>query len=185
MKRVPKSSRRLAEDFLFILCGAVLGIVLVQTGALDRILGLLGSGPLAAFVSGIFFTSAFTIAPASIALASLSSTVPVPVVALFGALGAVMGDLILFFFIRDRFAKDLKDSLKSPVLRSVLRSFHFGFLKWLAPLFGALIIASPLPDELGLALLGLSRTRVILLVPVSFVMNWIGIYGIAYLPRVF
>jgi hypothetical protein len=41
---------------------------------------------------------------------------------------------------------------------------------------GAFIIASPLPDELGLTLMGMSKVRLAVLVPVSFVMNAVGIY---------
>ncbi|HEY4478659.1 MAG TPA: hypothetical protein VI775_02350, partial [Candidatus Paceibacterota bacterium] len=53
---------------------------------------------------------------------------------------------------------------------------HFGFLKWLSPLIGAFIIASPLPDELGVALLGMSKIRIAVLIPLSFTMNILGIY---------
>jgi hypothetical protein len=49
-------------------------------------------------------------------------------------------------------------------------------MKWISPILGALIIASPLPDEFGLALLGLSRTRISILIPVSFIMNFLGVY---------
>ena len=73
--------------------------------------------------------------------------------------GAMLGDLIIFFFIRDRFADDIIHSMKPSVSRHVLNSFHLGFLKWISPILGALIIASPLPDEFGLTLLGLSKTR--------------------------
>ena len=105
-------------------------------------------------------------------------------VILWGALGALSGDIILFFFIRDRFADDLKNSLKPSFVRHIARSFHFGFLKWLAPILGAVVIASPLPDELGLTLLGLSKTRLAFLVPISFVMNALGIYLLARLVSI-
>jgi len=184
MRRISKIKRRLIEDVLFVSCGVILSIILVQAGILEHVLGFLGTGPLSSLIAGLFFTSAFTIAPASVALASIAFVSPVKDVALFGALGAMIGDFAIFLFIRDRFGKDVIAFIKSSQLRIVLRSFHFGFLKWLSPLFGALIIASPLPDELGLALLGLSRTRLILLLPISFIMNFIGIYGIAYLPHI-
>jgi hypothetical protein len=46
---------------------------------------------------------------------------------------------------------------------------------------GALIIASPLPDEFGLALMGISRMRALVLMPISFVMNALGIYCIIWM----
>jgi hypothetical protein len=86
------------------------------------------------------------------------------------------GDLILFFFIRDRFASDLMKAIKPAKIRHIMHSFHFGFLKWLSPIIGALIIASPLPDEFGISLMGISKVRVVILLPVAFAMNVLGIY---------
>ena len=86
------------------------------------------------------------------------------------------GDLILFFFIRDRFYNDIVNSIKPKTIKHILRSFHFGFLKWIAPIVGALIIASPLPDEFGIALLSMSKVKTAVLMPVSFIMNALGIY---------
>ncbi len=174
----------LAKDLIFIVIGVIAAIALVQTGMLDALLGIFGRTDMAAFLAGVFFTSAFTIAPASIALAHIATEAPVASIALWGALGAMLGDLIIFFFIRDRFAADIKDSLKPSVARHIMGSFHLGFLKWLSPVIGALIIASPIPDEFGLTLLGISRTRVAVLLPISFAMNWLGIYLIvAIAPR--
>jgi hypothetical protein len=130
----------------------------------------------ASFIAGVFFTSAFTLAPASIALVKLAEQAPLPWVALWGGLGAMCGDLILFFFIRDRFAEDLKHVVSKKLARSFMHTFHFGFLKWLSPVLGALLIASPLPDELGVSLMGMSKVRTAVLMPVSFVMNVLGIY---------
>ena len=183
MKRA-KARHELAKDLIFILIGAIVAVTMVQTGLLDTLLDLVGRSGASAFLAGIFFTSAFTIAPASIALARIAAAAPLQAVALWGALGAMCGDLIIFFFIRDRFADDLVHSLKPSIARHILNSFHLGFLKWLSPILGALIIASPLPDEFGLTLLGLSKTRVAILMPISFIMNWLGIWFIVWLAHV-
>ncbi len=47
------------------------------------------------------------------------------------------------------------------------------------PMLDALIIASPLPDEFGVSLLGLSKVRVAVLLPIAFVMNFLGILAVA------
>lgn len=175
---------QLSHDFIYIFLGIVIAVVVSRSGLLDMVLDWIGNGALASFVAGIFFTSAFTIAPASVALADLIEITATGTVILWGALGALCGDLLLFFFIRDRFADDLKNSLKPSFVRHILHSFHLGFLKWLAPILGAAIIASPLPDELGLTLMGLSKTRIALLIPVSFIMNALGIYLLTYFASV-
>lgn len=183
MRRVT-ARHQLFRDCLYILLGIVIALALAQSGVLDIILSLLGSGPAASFIAGIFFTSAFTIAPSSIALVRLAEMTPIPTVALWGALGALCGDLLLFFFIRDRFADDLRRSLRPSFLKHILHSFHLGFMKWVWPILGALIIASPLPDELGLTLMGLSKTRLVFLIPISFAMNMLGIYLLVWFASI-
>ena len=84
----------------FIVISLLVAFLLVQLGVANRIVGLSQSGRIVgSFLSGVFFTSAFTISPASIAIAILSKTTPVLILAFFGAFGAVLGDMILFLFI--------------------------------------------------------------------------------------
>lgn len=174
------AKKELKKDFGFIILGAVIAIILTKLGILQWIIDILGGQVIASFVAGIFFTSVFTIAPAAIVLANIGHHFSSHIVAIMGALGATCGDLVLFLFIRDRFEEDLMNSFKPSYIKKFFHSLHFGFLKWVSPILGALIIASPLPDELGLTLLGLSKTRVVALVPIAFVMNTIGIYLIIY-----
>ncbi len=175
----------LAKDLALIGFGAVIAIVLVQLGFIDKVIDALGGGVAASFVSGVFFTSVFTIAPAAVSIAHISDLVPTGQLVLWGSLGAMCGDLILFLYIRDRFARDLINVLGRPTVKRIASTFHFGFMKWLSPILGALIIASPLPDEFGLALMGLSRTKIVILLPISFVMNALGIYAIVWFAQLF
>lgn len=170
----------LIKDLAYIAIGAGIALALTRLGTIGWIISISGGTVVACFVAGIFFTSAFTIAPAAVALSALSQIVPSPVVIVFGALGALCGDLIIFFFVRDKFAADLIGSIRPSLSRHIMESFHLGFLKWIAPIVGAFIIASPLPDEFGLTLLGISRTRLSILIPISFVMNMLGIYAIVW-----
>ena len=161
----------------------MIAILLSRIGLIELFVASFGSSAAVSFLAGIFFTSAFTLAPAAVALANISDSASILTVALWGGLGAMCGDLILFFFIRDRFAGDLLSSFKPSVTRRILASFHVGFLKWLSPLVGAFIIASPLPDEFGLILLGMSKTRAIVLMPVAFAMNFLAIYSLIWFAR--
>lgn len=175
-----RAMKNLKEDAVNIGMSVLFAWFLISSGTLAGLLSISDAGRTAqSFVAGLFFTSVFTIAPAAVFLAGLAETTPVLIVAFFGALGAMCGDLILFLFIRDRLADDIKALFPKRAVRRFLNSFHLGFWKWLAPLLGALIIASPLPDEFGLSLLGLSKTRVVVLLPVAFVMNFLGILAVA------
>ena len=178
--------KNLKEDLIAIGVGVVLAWLLMSSGALAGLLAATDAGKVfESFVVGIFFTSAFTLAPAAIFLTELSQNISPWMIALFGALGAMCGDLILFLFIRDRLAEDIKGMFPKSAVRRFLNSFHLGFWKWLSPILGALIIASPLPDEFGVSLLGLSKTRIAVLLPVAFVMNFLGILALAGVVRLF
>ncbi len=172
-----KNAYALACDVIMIAIGVLFAIIFVKTGLIDFFVYLFRDYYiLASFVAGIFFTSAFTLAPSSVALVHIAENSPIRDVVIWGGLGAMCGDLILFFFIKDRFANDLMKTIKPKTMRHILYSLHFGFLKWLSPILGALIIASPLPDEFGIILLGMSKVKTVVLIPISFIMNMFGIY---------
>lgn len=181
-----EARRHIKEDIIALSASVLLAWFLISSGAFSYVLADTDAGKIfESFTIGIFFTSAFTIAPAAVFFAKLSQTISPFTVALFGALGAMCGDLILFLFVRDRLAKDIENLFHKKVVRHFLNSFHLGFWKWLAPLLGALIIASPLPDEFGISLLGLSRVRIAVLLPVAFAMNFLGVLFITTAARAF
>lgn len=175
----------LERDLLIIVISIFFAIAIVRLGVIQDIvssideLKIIGS-----FIAGFFFTSAFTIAPAAIALSEISQTTSPLLVAFWGALGSVVGDLVIFLFIRDRFADDIMQALHT--LKNEKKIIHFfkrGFFRWLSPILAALIIASPLPDEFGIALMGISKVRMSLFIPICFVMNFFGILIIALISR--
>jgi hypothetical protein len=174
----------IGRDMFFILLSVLFAMILVRFGVIKNIIGMVEEGKIiGSFLAGVFFTSAFTIAPASIALAELSQTTSIWVVAFCGALGAVVGDMVLFLFIRDKFADDLSKALHAYHDKKLTRFFHRKFFHWLTPLIGAFIIASPLPDEMGITMLGVSKIKTGTLVAISFVMNFVGILLVAFVAH--
>jgi len=131
---------------------------------------------LASFIAGVFWTSVFTISPASVAIAHLARSVDFVTLATFGAVGAMLGDLIIFTFIEDVFSDDVRGAIKASRFKRLLSRTHFSFLRWFGPIIGALIIISPLPDEVGLSLMGMSKMKARYLIPMTLVLNFIGIY---------
>jgi hypothetical protein len=175
-----RARRDLFKDLVVVFIGLVVSLVLVNLGIIGDVVILIGNTHVSSFLSGIFFTSIFTIAPASAVFTHLAGEAPIWLIVVWGALGALFGDILLFFFIKDRFADDVMDSLKPSLKKHILSSFHFGFMKWLAPIIGALLIASPLPNEFGVALLGMSRTKMYIFVPISFVLNLLAVYSLVW-----
>lgn len=177
--------KNLKEDAVSVVVSIALAWFLISSGMIAQLLSTSGTGQVTqSFVAGMFFTSAFTIAPASVFLIQLTHDMSIYLIALFGGLGAMCGDLIMFLFIRDRLADDIRGVFRGKSAGRFLNSFHTGFWKWLGPVLGGLIIASPLPDEIGLSLLGLSKIRLRVLLPISFVMNFIGILALAGIASV-
>lgn len=176
MRTTKHTRSKIIRDILLVLVSIVVAIILLKTNSFDKLLNstqeikLFGN-----FLAGIFFTSLFSIAPASVALVKISHTTPALTVALFGGLGAMIGDLLLFLFLKNSLVEDITDMINRSRFHRFLSIFKFRIFRWLVPLMGALVIISPLPDELGLAMMGFSRISIAVLLPVSFILNFLGI----------
>jgi hypothetical protein len=165
--------------FIFTLClGATFFIA--QTRVFSDLLELAARVPkLGVFVSGFFFTSVFTIAPAGLILAKLSLLTGPLFAAAIGAAGSVISDTIIFLFFQRKLKRDIDTAIHSIPHHNPLKVFHFEFLKWLNPILGALVIISPLPDEIGLVLLGFSSISMRKLIFTLYILNFIGIFFLA------
>lgn len=140
-------------------------------------------GYFGAFVVGIFFVSTFTVAPSILVIYYLAQTLNPWEVAIFAGLGAVIGDLVIFNFIRDGFFDEIKplfNIFKRPLMARLFNSPYFA---WLVPIVGAVIIASPFPDELGISLMGLSKIKKWQFLIVAFFLNASGLLIIALMAR--
>jgi uncharacterized membrane protein YdjX (TVP38/TMEM64 family) len=180
-----KSWLKLERDLLLILTAIFLAVVAVNSSIMDYFLSAVQEQyALASFIAGIFCTSAFTVAPAAIVLARIGLQDVSPlIVSFFGGLGAMLGDAALFLFVRDVFAADLEEFLKAHKMKRFLHFMKMSKYRWFAPVVGAIIIISPLPDEFGLTLLGLSKMRLSRMLPLAFVLNFFGILGIVLFAR--
>lgn len=150
---------------------------LAQTPAVDSLIRQAGTfGYVGAFFTGIFFVSTFTAAPAALVLFNLADNLHAVEVALLAGLGAMIGDFIIFRLIRDNIFEELRPvfgRLHHPRVSALFRTPYFA---WLLPVLGAAIIASPLPDEVGVSILGLSKLKRWQFFAVTFLLNAIGIF---------
>ena len=175
----------LLKDGAIIVLSIFIAVILVKTKILTEIListqklKLLGS-----FIAGMFFTSVFTTAPAMVTLGEIARANSIVLTAIFGAMGAVVGDIIIFRFIRDRLSEHLLELAKhqgaGKRFKVLLKLKYF---RWLTFLMGGLSIASPFPDELGIGLLGFSKMRTQWFILLSFVFNFIGILLIGLVAK--
>lgn len=144
-----------------------------------------GFGYIGSFISGMFFVSVFTIAPASAILFDIAKHLNPYLVALSAGIGAVLGDYIILRILKDQVFEEL-----FPLFRKVNGSFlgtifSSPFFAWMIPLAGAIAIASPLPDEIGISLMGLSKIKNWQFILITFLLNSVGIFVIISLARSF
>jgi hypothetical protein len=143
-------------------------------------LGYIGS-----FISGLFFVSVFTIAPASAILFEISKILNPYLVALFAGIGAVLGDYIILRILKDRVFEELLPLFRKAKGSFLSIIFSSPFFAWLLPIFGAIVIASPLPDEIGISLMGLSKIKNWQFILVTFLLNSVGIFIVISLANSF
>jgi hypothetical protein len=173
--------RRLLKDLLIVSISVAIAAYIGENALLAGIFGLASNHLiLSAFIGGLFFTSVFTTVPAIVFLGKLAISSDPVIIALVGSIGALVGDLIIFRFIRDHLSADLASLVSRNTRLRFSHIFEYRFFRWSMAALGALIISSPLPDELGLAMMGLTKMRTIVLVPISIIFNGLGILVIAY-----
>jgi len=145
----------------------------------DFLLGLGDWGYLGVFVAGIFFAFTFTISTAIVVLLLFGQTIPAWEIGLIAGLGATVGDFFIYKFIKDHLierASNLLKKFRKFPLTEIAKTKYF---KWTLPILGALIIASPFPDEIGMTLLGIAKVKTYQFMILSFVLNVIGITLVA------
>lgn len=133
-------------------------------------------GYLGIFLSGMFFVSTFTVAPAGIVLFSLAELHHPVVVGILAGLGGVTGDYIIFRFLKDGVLEELKPLFGEMSGSHISKIFQTPYFAWFAPVLGALIVISPLPDEIGVGLMGLSRLKHWQFLGISLVLNSFGMF---------
>lgn len=174
----------LIRDLSTIFLSILVAIILAKTGSLESIITstqemrFIGS-----FVAGILFTSVFTAAPATVALGEIAQSNSVVMVAILGGLGALVGDLIIFRFVKDRVSQHFYYLIRISKSERIISIFKLKLFRWVIPFVGALIIASPLPDEVGVAMLGLSKMKNSYFIFLSFVLNSAGILVVGFIAK--
>ena len=166
-----------------LLASLLVLFILADTELVHGLIRQIGEyGYLGAGIVGIFFVSTFTVAPASVVLFHLAQELHPLWIAFTAGSGGVIGDLLIFRLLKDRVLPEIRPILQDRLRRSHLTAlFHSPYFGWLPSVIGALIIASPLPDEMGIALMGFSRISTWQFVLLTFVLNSVGIFIIVSL----
>ena len=166
------------KNLTFAFVGILVAVLLSQVPSFHELLIHLGGfGYIGAFAAGMLFVSTFTVATSALVLLTLVETLSPIEIGLIAGLGAVVGDLTIFHLIKDNLSSELEEVFHNfDRKKHIEHLFHTKYFNWTLPVFGALIIASPLPDELGVSLIGLSRMNTVRFIFLSYILNSLGIF---------
>jgi len=139
------------------------------------------------FIGGLFFTFGFT-APFSVAFfISAASEVNPLIAAAVAGLGALISDMLIFKFVKFSLRKEIKRFFRRGIMHRVNSYYQFFPNKirtYLMLIFSGFIIASPLPDELGIMMLaGITKINTTVFAILSFLLNSIGVLIIFYISH--
>lgn len=172
------------KNTALLLVSLIVFYLIADTKFANEAISKVGSfGYFGALITGIFFVSIFTVAPAVAVLYHLAQILNPWGIAIMAGLGAMIGDYIIFRFIRDRIFDELQPLFDKFGGTLIKKLFFTPYFSWLLPIFGAVVIASPIPDEVGVSMMGASKIKGWQFILITFALNAIGIFLIVTLAR--
>lgn len=172
------------KTLIILAISIILAIYILTSNLLKSFILNLGIySYLGAFISGIFFAFGFTVAPATASILLLGKTANPLALGLIGGFGAMLSDFLIFSYVKYKLNPDMKYILKKLKVDKIKKINHTK-LGWILPVLGAVILASPLPDEIGSILLGISHYSTKKFLILSYIMNSAGIFILALIGKV-
>lgn len=140
---------------------------------------------LGSFIAGIFFAFGF-LTPFAVGFFLTASAENIFLTALIGGFGAMIADLTIFKIIRLSFMDEFKRLEKTELFLLIKKLVFSKILHkiriYLLYAFVGIVIASPLPDEIGVSMLaGLTKIKISVLAIISFGLNTLGILFLIFL----
>lgn len=171
------------KNLIALLLGLFVGIFLYHYKPFhDFLTNLGGFGYLSAFLAGILYDSTVTVATGVSMMLILGESLNRWQVALIAGFGAVIGDLIVYKFVKDNVMEELaplfetvEEDIGRKRIRAVKHLLHTKYFHWMLPLVGAILIGSPFPNELAWGVMGATKMKNYQVVLLSFVVNFTGI----------
>ena len=168
MHRIILTKKVLIECLLFFV-SFILAIILayvIHVTHIERQLLVLGWGVyLLAFLAGFLFVYSATASIGIVLLLLLSRLLPFLSIALLASVGAVFADSLIFGASR----KILSLYNMSKKTKKRMQSTRHTRAVWV--IFGVLFYVLPIPDEIGMTMLGISNISLKLFLALTFLLN--------------
>jgi len=172
---------------LIFICIIISAYLIFTSDSVKEHIGGLGqtNSYISFFFAGILFALGFTLPISAGLLLSLNGN-NLMLSVLLGGAGSVIGDLIIIAIAKKAFAKEFIKIEASREYHRWKKKINKLFGREIGPhtftyIFGAAVIASPLPDEIGLSFLsGLPDFKLAPFAIISFILHSAGIFVLLY-----
>jgi hypothetical protein len=165
------------HNILMLFLGLALAIILSRSSQFNNFIQGLGQfGYISAIIAGAMFVCTFTVATGAYIIFTLAKTLSPVELILFGMIGAVIFDMLVYKTIKNTVDKEILEAFNTPRFSHFKKILHTKYFAWMAPLIGLLVFLSPLPDELGISLLGLSKLRTYQFFFISILNHSLGMF---------
>lgn len=134
------------------------------------------------FIAGFLFSFGFT-TPFAVGFFIIANPENIFLMSLFGGVGSLVSDIFIFKLIKfsfmDEFRKIEKNISIKNLNQKIKKNIPEKIRNYLLFVLAGFIIASPLPDEIGVTMLaGLEHIRFIPFVILSFFLKYFGVLAI-------
>jgi len=170
--------RKLLKHFLVILTSVAIAIYIQTSFVADVLVSYFSSIFFipAAFLVGFLFSITFTAAISTSVFILLAETTHNPyLIALIGGFGSLAANSIVYKFFKEEIIDDIQFIEKRYAKRIAHKIIHSKTVIGLTPYIAALLLASPLPDELGILMLAGANFKYTRFFLFSFAFHTIGI----------
>jgi hypothetical protein len=165
--------KNLTLAFLSIL----LSIILSRYNFLNDIIYNSSAVPfVGSFIAGALYVSASTAALGILLLADLSKTLAPIEIAIIAGIGGMVADFVIFRFVKSGLIPEIIPIYNKLGGQRLTNLMHHKLVKWCMPIIGAIIIASPLPDELGICLMGLTNIKNYQFILLCLILDIAGVF---------
>lgn len=142
---------------------------------------------LGVFIAGILGAFSFT-APLAVAFFLLAgSEVNILTATIIGATGALIADMLIFEFVKFSLLHEIHSlAARQPVfwILSQFKRIPYALRKQISIIVACIVIASPFPDEIGIALLAVfTRIHEKAFALVTFILDATGLFVILYIAQ--
>lgn len=145
---------------------------------------ILNSSYAGSFIAGILYVFTFTSAPSTALLLMLDKGQSLVLLSLVAGIGSLLGDLVIFKTARLGFHEEALRFTEEKSIQKLRQMIPSKARKVLGIVISFIIIASPLPDEFGVAMIsnfGFINSKYFVFV--SYALNTAGIFTILLLAR--